>query len=224
MLAPYKKVPPGLQELAAVLARALPRTLGAHGRLAVVHRESLAKGTFPKEIVTSRFADGTVVRLFCKYTSGHNHNAHGHRGGVALEASVHRELLQPLGICTPALYHVEGDVTGDEVWLIFEYLEHSIRVSDTEGSRSMGLAARWIGEFHAACTERLRTAAMPSLKAYSMACTFWPGSSSRSVSLRPDSSCLRSASCSISSLSEVPSSSAALSWSGVANSISSTAR
>jgi hypothetical protein len=141
--------------------------LGAHGRLAVVHREPLAEGTFPKEIVTSRFADGTVVRLFCKYTSGHNHNAHGHRGGVAFEASVHRELLQPLGICTPALYHVEGDVTGDEVWLIFEYLEDKTGVSRTQEPGAMGLAARWIGEFHAACTERLRTAAMPYLKAYS---------------------------------------------------------
>lgn len=167
VLAPYKKVPPGLQELAAVLARALPGTLGAHGRLAVVHRESLEEGTFPKEIVIGRFADGTVVRLFCKYSSGHNHDAHGHRGGVALEASVYRELLQPLGVCTPALYHIESDVDSDEIWLIFEYLGDSIRVAEAEDPGAMGVAARWIGQFHAACTERLRTTAVPYLKAYS---------------------------------------------------------
>src|ERR1041385_5002409 len=57
--------------------------------------------TFPNEIVTCQLADGSKRRLFCKYAGGQEHNAYGHRGGLAYEAEVYRRVLHPLKTLKP---------------------------------------------------------------------------------------------------------------------------
>jgi hypothetical protein len=65
--------------------------------------------TFPSEVVTCQLAQGSELRLLCKYTAGHSHNSYGHRGGVSYEAEVYRHVLQPLQVPTPTFYGVHTD-------------------------------------------------------------------------------------------------------------------
>src|SRR6266853_2114461 len=67
--------------------------------------------TFPNEIVTCQLADGSQRRLFCKYEAGQGHNAYGHRGGLAYEAGVYREVLDLLKAFRPALVAAHTDNT-----------------------------------------------------------------------------------------------------------------
>jgi aminoglycoside phosphotransferase (APT) family kinase protein len=136
------------------------------GGFSIVHRETTGQGTFPKEIVTCSLEDGREFRLFCKYEMGYNHNAHGHRGGVAHEASVYRELLEPMRVSVPALRGVFADKEADEIWLILEYLEGNLRVKKSPDPAMMGLAARWIGRFHALSQDYLQTPRTSFLKSY----------------------------------------------------------
>jgi hypothetical protein len=157
---------PNLQTLTAVLKSLLIENRSCSEQLIVVHREPTIQGTFPKEIVTCRLDNGREIRLFCKYASGQDHSAHGHRGGIPLEATVYRELLKPTQGSTPALYgSYSGAVAGD-IWLVLEYVGESVRVNESENPAAMGLAARWIGRFHAEVQVRLQTAEASFLKAY----------------------------------------------------------
>lgn len=160
-------VPPEVDELSATLTSLLTRTAALDGPLTVVRRQKVVQGTFPKEIVTCRLGDGRTKRLLCKYEAGYNHNAHGHRRGVAHEAVVYEELLQPLQAITPKLYGVHTDTVRGGVWLVVEYLENSMYVSRAVEPEAIGLAAHWIGQFHAATQELLQTTPMLFLRPYS---------------------------------------------------------
>lgn len=153
-----------MQTLTAVLRSLLIENGPRTGDLNIVHREPMGQGTFPKEIVTCSLEDGREFRLFCKYEMGYNHNAHGHRGGVAHEASVYRELLEPMRVSVPALCGVFADNEADEIWLILEYLEGNLRVKKSPDM--MGLAARWIGHFHALSQDYVQTPRTSFLKSY----------------------------------------------------------
>ncbi len=52
--------------------------------------------TSPNEVVTCQWANDSKSRVFIKYEAGHSHDSFGHRGGVAYEAEVYRNLLQSL--------------------------------------------------------------------------------------------------------------------------------
>jgi hypothetical protein len=157
---------PDLETLTAVLRTLLIENGPHKGELKIVHRELAGQGTFPKEIVTCSLGDGKKFRLFCKYEMGYNHNAYGHRGGVAHEARVYEQLLQPLEVSTPWLYGVYEDASSGYVWLVLDFLEESVRVQKSLDTRAMGLAARWLGQFQALCQERMRTTSMPFLQRY----------------------------------------------------------
>lgn len=159
--------PPESDELSATLTNLLARTASLDGPLTVLHRETVVQGTFPKEIVTCRLNDGRTTRLLCKYEAGYNHNAHGHRRGVAHEAAVYQNVLQPLGVSAPKVYGVHTDADGGGLWLVLEYLVNSMYVSRAVEPEAIGLAARWIGQFHAATQERLQAIPMPFLEPYS---------------------------------------------------------
>lgn len=161
-------VPPDQQMLTATLTSLLIENGSNKGQLTIVRREPTIQGTFPKEIVTCRLDDGREIRLFCKYAAGHNHNAYGHRGGVALEATVYRKLLQPMQVSAPALQGVYTDRTTGEIWLILEHLDESVRVKKSADPAAMALAARWIGQFHAANEMRLQGGQIPFLKPYNV--------------------------------------------------------
>jgi hypothetical protein len=144
-------VPPEKERLESVLSTLLPAD-GAKAFLSVENREVTIEGTFPKEIVTCRLADGSEARLFCKYAAGHEHNAHGHRGGVELETAVYRDLLTPLAVTVPALRGIHKDAARGEIWLVLDFLDDSVRVKKSTDPRSMSMAASWIGSFHARAT------------------------------------------------------------------------
>ncbi len=163
---PARWVPPERDELAATLTSLLPSRASLAGPLAVIRRETVVQGTYPKEIVTCRLGDGGILRVLCKYEAAYNHHAHGHRGGVAHEAAVYQHLLQPLEVVAPKLYGVHADADRGGVWLVVQYLENSMYVSRAVEPEAIGLAARWIGQFHVAGQQRLQTTTMPFLKAY----------------------------------------------------------
>lgn len=157
---------PEQKRLTAVLNKIFNEKESFNGGLDVVRREPNLQGTFPKEIVTCRLGDNGEIQLFCKYQAGYNHNDHGHRGGVTLEVKVYQELLEPLDVSAPRLIGVFSDVERNEIWLIIEFLGESMRVNSTRDPDAMGLAARWIGQFHAACQDRIQTDSMSYLKSY----------------------------------------------------------
>jgi hypothetical protein len=158
---------PGLDALTAGLTSVLAGEGSADRRLTVLHREPNAlASTFPSEIVTCRLDHENMLRLLCKYEGGHSHSSHGHRGGVPYEAAVYREVLQSSPVAAPRFYGAHTDSTTGETWLILEYLDQSVRVSKRPHLGSMELAARWIGQFHAAKERRLWTTPLLFLRRY----------------------------------------------------------
>jgi hypothetical protein len=125
--------------------------------------------SFPSEIVRCRVDDGSELLLFCKYAAGGRpDSAYGHRGGVAYEAAVYRYLLQPSRVSTPTCYGTYTDLSTGDSWLILEYLGAHLRVYHATETPAgpMGLAARWIGQFHRVSGERLSHVPMPFLIRY----------------------------------------------------------
>lgn len=120
-------------------------------QLSVVAREPIRRGTFPKEILTLRTADGGQRRVMVKYAAGTGHDDHGHRAGVAYECTVYSELLGPLGIERPEFLGVyAGDGPGHE-WMFLEFLEGARRLTKSRTEGVLERAAAWLGTFHAAC-------------------------------------------------------------------------
>jgi aminoglycoside phosphotransferase (APT) family kinase protein len=133
-----------LELLAAVLARRF-RT-----RPQFIGREENPYGHSRSEIITWRLPDGRQVKAFCKQDDDSDPHA-----DVAYEARVYREVLEPLGLSTPAYYGSGVDEGTGKHWILLEYVDG---VDDRErGLRdedAMTLAAGWLGSFHAACERR----------------------------------------------------------------------
>jgi hypothetical protein len=158
---------PDLATLSARLSAILGGEAPPRGSVTVLEREpSPYASTFPIEVVTCRMSGGSLLRLFCKYAAGRDHNAHGHRGGVAYEADVYRRVLEPRGAATPRFYGSFAAGPDGHDCLIVEYIDHCSWVGDATDSGAMGSAARWIGAFHAANEGRGLGAAPPLLNVY----------------------------------------------------------
>jgi thiamine kinase-like enzyme len=149
---------PDLTTLAARLSAALDGEFALMGPLTVIERQpSLYASTFPSEVVTCRQADGSLLRVFCKYSAGLHHGAHGHRGGPAYEAIVYKRVLQPLAISAPRFYgaYHDGAEHGDAI--LIEFLDQCRWVDKALEPDAMSLAASWIGRFHALNESRAKT-------------------------------------------------------------------
>ena len=159
---------PDLRTLTDGLTSVFRRNGAGAGQVTVLHREpAIYASTFPSEIVTCILNDGSELRLFCKYGSDYSQAAHGHRGGVEYEAAVYRHVLQWSVALTPRFYGTYLDKVTGQTCLILEYLDNSVRVTKTaQPADSLALAARWIGQFHAANERRLVSVTMPFLKSY----------------------------------------------------------
>jgi len=136
--------------LNAILADSAP----GGGPVEVVARKPFAlMSFFPIEAVTCRRSDGTLCHLFLKYESGKNHGAHGHRGDLAYEAEVYRQILARREGFRPRFCGSSTGSAGGDTWLALEYLDPSVRVREingrTEQLAAMVLASRWIARFHA---------------------------------------------------------------------------
>ncbi len=126
----------------------------------------LYASTFPSEILTCRLEDGSERRLLCKYGSRQRHDKEGHGGGPAYEATVYRQVLQPLRTSAPAFYGAHNNGKTGETWLFIEYLEGATRLDEAPSPElALGLAARWSGEFQAA-SQRLEEGALSVLNVY----------------------------------------------------------
>jgi aminoglycoside phosphotransferase (APT) family kinase protein len=119
--------------------------------------------TFPSEVVTCQLADGSQLRLLCKYAAGRNHNTYGHRGGLTYEAEVYHQVLEPLPVSTPTFYGTHKDATTGETWLVLRYFDKSLRVEDSPDPTVMQAAAGWLGRFHRANASHLSTDWLPFL-------------------------------------------------------------
>ena len=161
---------PDTQSLLAVL-ESLFRCSGA---VSVLNRQPIIPAmTFPTEIVTFSMDRKRALKLFCKYEAGRNHNAFGHRGGLAYETEVYRLVLAPLKSTTPKFFGAWKSAAGDNTWLVLEYMEDAkllrdlhLDVNTEPQPTEMGLAARWIGNFHAANQARVATGRLPFLNRY----------------------------------------------------------
>lgn len=105
--------------------------------------------TFASEVVTCRFVDGSISKLFCKYGSGYFTDSTALRG-VPYEAYIYRNVLTQLPLTTPRFYGTYEDEATGQTCLVLEYLDAYLRVNKSYGPDAMKLTAHWIGRFHAA--------------------------------------------------------------------------
>jgi hypothetical protein len=136
----------------------------------IIERSPDERGSsFPSEIITVRLASGETLTLRCKYSRHARrdlpgwHTANGHRHGVAYEARVYHQVLEPLGMATPRLW---GTYVGKHgaAWLAIEYLDGSARINSVPWE--LKSAARWIAEFHTRTERWLTDAASRFLSTY----------------------------------------------------------
>jgi len=165
----YLKLP-DVQTLSIALT-SIFRSNGHSGdQVTVIDRKpNVFASTFPSEIVTCKFGNGKGLRLFCKYENSWNHEAFGHRGDIAYEVEVYRQILRLSDASTPVFYGAYKDMNTGKTWLVLEYLDKSVYVSQSSDTDAMKHAARWIGEFHRRNEETQSRVVMSSLKTYDRA-------------------------------------------------------
>jgi hypothetical protein len=107
----------------------------------VERRPNPFAGKLASEVVTLRLADGRALQVFAKSGAPPAPDLCGRQGGVAYEADVYRAL--------PGLpLRSHGAAAG---WLFLDYLADAVRVSKApRDAGALGLAAGWVGGFHAA--------------------------------------------------------------------------
>lgn len=133
-------------ELTCLVEESLAPRYGA-GRISLIERTAVGRGSFPKEVLKLSIGD-EEVEIFCKYEGGFEHSAHGHRGGVRYEARVYQEILTPGGYTTPDVVLVHRPPGGTDTWLMVEFLSDASRVSKSTEPGAMPDAAAWIARFH----------------------------------------------------------------------------
>jgi thiamine kinase-like enzyme len=157
---------PDLQTLSTGLNSVMTGNGFDGGQVSILEREPVMWNTYPSEIVTCHLADGTELKLFCKYMACLRYNSYGHRGELPHEAKVYRHLLQPLQFSVPKFYGAFENVTTGETWLILEYLDQSLRLNKASQPEAILRAAHWIGRFHAANETLLPSPGIPVLNTY----------------------------------------------------------
>lgn len=103
--------------------------------------------SYASEVVTCQLADGSELKVFCKYSGNPaRHLEFGHRGGVAREVEVYRRVLSTGNRLTPRFYGAFEDTTSGCTCLVIEYLRGAVKFSmELDGQVR---AARWIAGFH----------------------------------------------------------------------------
>lgn len=167
-MAGSSRLPSG-RELAAGLARAVDGRPGEGGRV-VARAHNPYSSTFASELVAYRPAGRpAALRLFIKYGDGPYDPGFGHRGGVAYEARVYREVLSPLGVSVPPyLGTYRGQFPGSP-WLVLGCVQGGRRASWMKRPDAIVASARWIGRFHALNAPRLRSPRLGFLRRYDRA-------------------------------------------------------
>ncbi len=159
---------PSLQMLGRGLELAIKGNGATASRVRIQNRESAPfLCSYPSELVSCRFDDGSVRRLYCKYGEAEPETSPNHRHGVGYEARVYRHVLQPLKASTARYYGAHTDSRTGKIWLFLEYLEESSPVNHAPDPASLVVsAAHWIGKFHAANELDTTRAPISSLRTY----------------------------------------------------------
>jgi aminoglycoside phosphotransferase (APT) family kinase protein len=126
--------------------------------------------TYPSEVVTCQ-VDGwsSELKLYCKYMAGLHYESFGHRGGVAYEVEVYRDVLDGAGMPVPRFYGAYFDPETGDQWLVLEFLDRAVRVTKGPQPKSVVKAASWLGRFHAANETRISTPRLNFLNVYDAA-------------------------------------------------------
>lgn len=139
----------------------------AEGAVLREREKNLYTSSFPSEIVTLDLPGGDQIRLLCKY-SGHLYDDVGRcmKGGLAYEAGVYRNILQPVKASAPRFY---GTCTGGPNgmdWMVLELMEGGIRMDQSPDLTIHVRVSEWVARFHNAGQERLATLGRPDLYRY----------------------------------------------------------
>jgi hypothetical protein len=159
---------PDLPALTAALTYVFKETTTGDHPITVVNRQANGYASYyPSEIVTCSLQHGAILSVLVKYGSIPNPQADTPLSGTAYEAAVYRQVLQPEVASTPIYCGAYVDPATGATWLLLRYLEEGVRASVgyVQGV-AMGLAAEWIGRFHAAGELRLTQMALPFLTVY----------------------------------------------------------
>ena len=106
-------------------------------------RKNVYASTFPSEILTCRFPDGRIERFLVKSSSGRDHSAFGHRGGVRYEAMVYRQVVEPSGLTAPRYY---GEISNGESAVVLQYLDGAVNAEEyIPVQDALEQAAAWAG-------------------------------------------------------------------------------
>jgi len=120
------------------------------------------ESTFPSETVVCRL-DSQLLRLHCKSSSWHSHDAYGHRGDIPREIVAYRDVLPALGAGTAQYVGAVTDAAGS--FLAIEHLDGAARLDATrDAPAALAAAAAWAGAFHRISersVERAATAGIP---------------------------------------------------------------
>jgi len=152
---------PDLQTLTAVLTSVLNGKRCKGGQVIVLDRQkNIYASSARSEIVMCRLPDGTELRLFCKYEVREKLAW----SDVAYEAKVYRHVLEASAATTPRFYGAYTEASTGKTWLILEHLDNTVFMNGT--TAQMCLAARWLGQFHAANEVCLEGPPLQFLKVY----------------------------------------------------------
>lgn len=145
--------------LATVLGHLLPSSGALAGPIAILARDRSGRAsTFSNEVVTARGADGTELRLLCKYARTNSHPAFGHRRGIEYEIRMYADLLSELQLPTPRYYGSHHEPSTGEYWLVMEYFDGGLTVNKGPQPAAIVSAAQVMGDLHARGETLLRQA------------------------------------------------------------------
>jgi Phosphotransferase enzyme family len=147
-------IPPSAAEVLRVCIT-VPALAGA---TAVLGRETLVAGTYPKEVVALGFRGGKTLKVFVKYFSGFppGHHDEGARMGILYESRVYEKLLASLPISSAQLFGYRQDEETGLTWLLLEALENAAPIHLSENPDAAVNAATWLGAFHALASSSLK--------------------------------------------------------------------
>ncbi len=154
-----------------VLAVHLTKMLTADGVTAgpvtVIDRcRNIYSSTFPSEVVTCRFSDGSQRQLLCKYQTSQK-DSFGSRGDIAYEARVYRDVLQSQRYFAPEFIGICNTENSGH-FLVLEFLRDAVRLDQSEDPEVLIKAARRIGEFHASHETQLGDSSYDLLQWYDL--------------------------------------------------------
>ena len=126
--------------------------LGDRARSAVVGREPNPYAAYyPSEILTCRFGGDSVRRLLMKYAPDPDERYGGHQTGPRYEQLVYEHVLTGRRWSVPAFLGCYLDPVSGALWSATEYLGGGVHPDKMyPQADGLGLAARWVGGFHAA--------------------------------------------------------------------------